>query len=289
MRLSHTGFILLGSFAIGTIAASVVAATFAQPHTAANPSAHPSAVLVELFTSEGCSDCPSADELLRQVSGHKTSDGQLIVGISEHVSYWNSLGWRDPFSSEQYTDRQNDYSSHFGLNGVYTPQMVVNGREQFVGSDRRALEAAFTSEAQRTQIELHITKAQITEKNITFSYTASNLPAKSSLQLVAVLVDDMDRSNVLRGENSGRDLVHVSVARALMSLGALHETGEQSISLLLPPSFMANSGGHHLVLFAQQNGAGAVLGIDIRPDLMFDGKGFVEAVESSCVESENDV
>src|SRR5579863_6473428 len=105
---------------------------------------------------------------------------------------------------------------------AFTPQMVVNGREQFVGSDHRALEAAFASEAQRNQIELHITKAQITEKNITFSYSASNLPAKSSLHLVAVLVDDMDRSNVLRGENSGRELVHASVARALMSLGTLH-------------------------------------------------------------------
>ena len=266
MRLSHPGSILLGSLAIGTIAAPVVVATFAQPRTTADSSAHPSAVLVELFTSEGCSDCPPADELLRQVSGHKTADGRLIVGISEHVSYWNSLGWRDPFSSEQYTDRQNDYGSHFGLNGVYTPQMVVNGREQFVGSDHRALEAAFASEAQRNQIELHITSAQIVEKSITFSYSASNLPAKSSLQLVAVLVDDMDRSNVLRGENSGRELAHASVARALMSLGTLHETEERSMSLPLPPSFTTNSaGGHHLVLFAQQNGAGAVLGIDTKP------------------------
>ena len=176
----------------------------AQASPANAPSPHPSAVLIELFTSEGCSDCPPADELLRQVSGRQTEDGRLIVGISEHVTYWNSLGWRDPFSADQYTERQNAYGSHFGLDSVYTPQMVINGREQFVGSDRRALVAALAREAQREQIRLHVTSAQITEKNITFSYSAMNLPTQGSLQLVAMLVDDMDRSSVSRGGNLAR-------------------------------------------------------------------------------------
>jgi hypothetical protein len=264
--LTQCRFTIVGSLSFALLAVCLPAGVRAQENQKQNAAERPSAVLVELFTSEGCSDCPPADELLRQVSGRMTAAGQLIVGISEHVSYWNSLGWRDPFSSEQYTGRQNDYGSHFGLNSVYTPQMVVNGREQFVGSDRRALEAAFVSEAQRKQIELHITKAQIMEKNITFSYSASDLPAKSSLQLVAVLVDDMDQSSVLRGENSGRKLTHVAVARALAPLGSLHEVERRSMTLPLPPSFTANPGvGHHLVLFAQQDGSGAVLGIDSKP------------------------
>jgi hypothetical protein len=179
--------------------------------------------LVELFTSEGCSDCPPADELLRQVNGHKTAGGQLIVGISEHVSYWNGLGWKDPFSADLYTNRQNDYGTRFGLGSVYTPQMVVNGREQLVGSDGRALQAALATESQRKQISLRIDSAQIKDNRVTFSYTASDFPAKGSLQLVAVLVDDMDQSSVLRGENSGRKLTHVAVARALAPLGSLHE------------------------------------------------------------------
>jgi hypothetical protein len=80
------------------------------------------------------------------------------------------------------------------------------------------------------------------------------------------LVDDVDRSNVLRGENSGRELTHVAVARALAPLGALHEAEQRSITLPLPPSFHSNAGtGHHLVLFAQQNGAGAVIGTDTKP------------------------
>jgi hypothetical protein len=266
MKLHLSGSTLFGSLAFAALAISFPARFMAQSPTAQTPATRPSAVLIELFTSEGCSDCPPADELLRQVSGRKTADGQLIVGISEHVSYWNGLGWRDPFSSELFTGRQSNYSNHFGLDSVYTPQMVVNGREQFVGSDRRSLEAALATESQRKQIELHINAAQVTEKSITFSYSASDLPPTSSLQLIAVLVDDMDRSNVLRGENSGRELIHVAVARGLAPLGALHETEQRSVTLPLPPSFRSNSGtGHHLVLFAQQSGAGEVMGIDTKP------------------------
>jgi hypothetical protein len=101
-----------------------------------------SVVIVELFTSEGCSSCPPADSLLRQVHLKETSVGQLIVGISEHVTYWNNLGWKDPYSSQVFTDRQNVYASRLSPEGPYTPQMVVNGREQFVGSDGGMLQHA---------------------------------------------------------------------------------------------------------------------------------------------------
>jgi len=107
---------------------------------------------------------------------------------------------------------------------------------------------------------------QIKDNRVTFSYTASDFPAKGSLQVVAVLVDDMDQSSVLRGENSGRKLTHVAVAHALAPLGSLHEVEQRSMTLPLPPSFLSNRAtGHHLVLFAQQGGAGAVGGIDTKP------------------------
>ena len=232
--------------------------------TAAAALPRPKAVLVELFTSEGCSSCPPADELLRQISGHNTAAGQLIVGLSEHVSYWNGLGWSDPYSSEQYTARQNEYGAHFGLDSVYTPQMVVNGREQFVGGDQHALVAALHEEAQHKQIALHIMSAQVSDHRVTFKYSAADLPTQGSLDLIAVLVDDTDRSSVLRGENSGRELIHVSVARALASLGKLQAKEERGVSLPLPASY-ATGKGHHLVIFAQQAGAGPVVGIDTRP------------------------
>ncbi len=226
----------------------------------------PTAVLVELFTSEGCSDCPPADDVLRLINGHRSPFGQLVVGISEHVTYWNRLGWTDPFSSDIYTSRQNAYANRFGLDSVYTPQMVVNGREQFVGGDKRSLLAALQTESHQKQIALHIQTAAIKDGRLTFTYSAADLPAKESLDLVAVLVDDMDHSSVLRGENSGRELQHVAVARAIAPLGKLAAVDQQSMTLPLPPSFFQNAqAGHHLVLFAQQRGAGAVLGIDTRP------------------------
>jgi hypothetical protein len=97
-------------------------------------SASPSSVaIVELFTSEGCSSCPPADSLLRQMNLKQTNAGQLIVGISEHVTYWNNLGWKDPYSSPVFTDRQSVYASRLSPEGSYTPQMVLNGRDQFCG------------------------------------------------------------------------------------------------------------------------------------------------------------
>ena len=258
--------LLIRSLAIATLAVVLSPGLLSQVTPISSTSPHPSAVLVELFTSEGCSDCPPADELLRQVNGRKTAGGQLIVGISEHVSYWNGLGWKDPFSNELYTSRQKDYGTHFGLESVYTPQMVVNGREQFVGSDGRALQAALVTESQRKQISLRIDSAQIKDDNVTFTYTASDLPPKSTLQLVAVLVDDMDQSSVLRGENSGRKLTHVAVARGFAPLGALRDVEQHSTTLPLPPSFLANPGAeHHLVLFAQQASGAPVVGIDTKP------------------------
>jgi hypothetical protein len=238
-----------------------LAATGAAAQAAVPPTS--GAVLVELFTSEGCSDCPPADELLRRMTGKKTPAGQQIIAISEHVTYWNHLGWSDPFSSELFTARQNDYGNRFGLDSVYTPQMVVNGREQFVGGNRTALGAALNSEKDLHQISLHIQSAQLTDKSVTFTYSASDLPPKISLHLVAVLVDDLDTSHVSRGENANRDLTHAWVARSLTQLGKLAPAQNQSIALPLPPSFAANPAKpHHLVLFAQQGSAGVILGAE---------------------------
>src|SRR6202522_4359660 len=158
-------------------------------------------VLVELFTSEGCSSCPPADALLRQVNGTRTSGDQLVVGISEHVTYWNGLGWSDPFSSPAYTDRQNAYSERFHLEGVYTPQMVINGAEQIVGSDRTAFLRAVKDEEQRPQISLRILSVSTAGNTLTVDFSASGDLPTHGADLIAVLADDADRSSVLRGEN----------------------------------------------------------------------------------------
>ena len=101
-----------------------------------------SVAVVELFTSQGCSSCPAADALLGEVVAESKKDGKPILGLSYHVSYWNHLGWKDPYSSEQFTRRQQQYAEVLQLQSIYTPQMIVNGEYEFVGSDRRKLENA---------------------------------------------------------------------------------------------------------------------------------------------------
>jgi hypothetical protein len=220
-------------------------------------------VLVELFTSEGCSSCPPADALLRQVNGTVTPDGGLIVGISEHVTYWNSLGWSDPFSSSANTDRQTAYSQRFHLEGVYTPQMVINGAEQIVGSDRTAFLRAVKDEEQRPQISLRILAVSTAGNTLTVDFSASGDLPTHGADLIAVLADDADRSSVLRGENSGHTLEHVSVARSLSRVATLRSAGKQTIKIPIPSSFQIAK-GRHLILFAQTPGNGRVLGTDTR-------------------------
>jgi hypothetical protein len=222
-------------------------------------------VLIELFTSEGCSSCPPADALLRQVNGSRTSAGQLVVGISEHVTYWNGQGWSDPFSSQAYTERQNAYGERFHLEGVYTPQMVINGAEQIVGSDRAALlRAVMAEDAQHPRVSLRILSLNAVENTLTVNFSVSgDVPAQGA-DLMAVLTDDSDRSGVLGGENSGQTLAHVAVARSISRVARLRSAGERTVQVQIPARFESTQ-KHHLILFAQTPGNGRVLGADTKP------------------------
>jgi hypothetical protein len=247
--------------------AAILAFTLAAVLEAQDGSGAPDqrAVLVELFTSEGCSSCPPADALLRQVNGSRTSAGLLVVGISEHVTYWNQLGWSDPYSSPIYTDRQTAYGQRFRLEGVYTPQMVINGAEQIVGSDRAALAQAVQKEAeQKPRMSLSILSLSAAGDKLTVKFsTGGEVPAKG-VDVIAVLADDSDKSNVLHGENSGQLLAHVSVARSIARVGKVQTAGERTVQIQIPSSFQASQ-GHHLILFAQTPGNGRVLGTDTKP------------------------
>jgi hypothetical protein len=216
--------------------------------------------IVELFTSEGCSSCPPADALLQRINLKQTDAGQLIVGISEHVTYWNSLGWKDPYSLPVFTDRQGVYASRLSPQGSYTPQMVVNGRDQFVGSDVSALEQALRNDARRQHFGLRIVSSAPVAKGVDVKFAFTGNPS-APLDIIAVLADDTDRSSVLRGENGGRQLQHVSVARSMTRVATVRDDGEQSVHVSFPEGFSTSNGaGHHLILFAQEQRQGAILG-----------------------------
>ncbi len=225
----------------------------------------PTPVLVELFTSEGCSSCPPADELLRHVNRRPTADGQLIVGISEHVTYWNRLGWSDPFSSDSFTARQSAYGERFHLDDVYTPQIVVNGRKQILGSDAPALLSAVKDQLDKPTVPLNILSARRNGNTLEVQFRVGALAGYQHLELIAAFTDDADVSHVARGENAGRDLHHVAVARSIARLTTITEAGEQTSHVALPLADPAPGlHGHTLILFLQSAKLGPVVGTAIQ-------------------------
>ncbi len=209
-------------FLAACVALAVAASTFfslAQSHESASAlSAQRQPVLIELFTSEGCSDCPPADALLAKLDREQfVADAQAVV-LSEHVTYWNHQGWSDPFSFDAIDVRQENYARQFGLDSVYTPQMVVDGTTQFVGSDAAELNRAVARAAANPKPALAIINAHRSgDGSVAFSVRAA---AQSDLTLVAALAENATRSEVARGENAGRTLHHVAVARVLKDFGS---------------------------------------------------------------------
>ena len=224
-------------------------------------------VLVELFTSEGCSSCPPADALLRKINGYRTESGQTIVGISEHVTYWNNQGWADPFSQETYTERQNAYGRRFTLDSVFTPQVVVNGEKEVLGSDGAAILKAVTASKGAASLALHIdsvaNSASAKTMEVTFSVTGR---IGTPVDVFAVVADDAAKSSVLRGENSGRTLEHVSVARSFAKVATVKDARSVTVSVPIPGLVQGQPAtGRHLIVFAQERGFGRVVAIESRP------------------------
>ncbi|HSO76006.1 MAG TPA: DUF1223 domain-containing protein [Blastocatellia bacterium] len=195
-----------------------------------------SPVLVELFTSEGCSSCPLADELLSRLEQTQPVEGAEIIALSEHVDYWNRLGWVDPFSSSEFSSRQSDYGSVFGLDDIYTPQMIVDGRIQFVGSNASKANDAISNAARESKADITIAPAKTTARasgEVALDIRVASLPSITTGDTADVLLAITEsglRSNVSRGENAGRELTHTAVVRSLSNVGVT-DPGSDSRSI----------------------------------------------------------
>jgi hypothetical protein len=198
---------------------SVAIAVLAPAPAASQPPRTP--VVVELFTSEGCSSCPAADALLAHLATQPL-DGIEVVALSFHVTYWDRLGWKDPFSSAAATRRQAQYAAAiFGDDRIYTPQMVIDGVEEFTGSDERRAVDAIRKAAALPHVPLRVT-AQARGSELRLSVDAPAAPSgQEKLDIVIALVEDNLTSIVRRGENGGRTLVHSAVVRKHETIGAL--------------------------------------------------------------------
>lgn len=197
-----------------------------QAH-AAKPAASGFAV-VELFTSEGCSSCPRADDVLGELAAEASRDGRPVYTLAFHVDYWDKIGWRDPYSANWATQHQQAYVGALQAQGLYTPQMVVNGREEFIGSHAAHARASIErerSKPSRQQLQLH---ARRDPERVVVSYALSAAAPPDSVVRVA-LIENEATTDVLAGENAGRRLRHVHVVRAFGSAPAA-QSGELSIA-----------------------------------------------------------
>lgn len=187
-----------------------------------------SAVLVELFTSEGCSSCPPADDLLIKLEKSQPVDGAEIIALSEHVDYWNRLGWTDPFSSSEFSERQSVYARVFRNDSIYTPQMVVDGHLEFVGSNSSKAHSAISEAAKNQKANVQITQTQNKEASnktaVQFNIHIEDLPAITSgdrAEVMLAITEGGLQSSVSRGENAGRKITHTAVVRKLDHIGTV--------------------------------------------------------------------
>jgi hypothetical protein len=231
-------FMLLGFLALGCESRAS-----AEDKTVKTPGQDPVPVVVELFTSEGCSSCPPADAVLARLEEKQPVPGALVIPLAHHVDYWDSLGWPDPFASSAATKRQHSYR------GNYTPQAIVDGSAEMVGSRGTALESAIAEAAKRPHVKVVITPGAQTGE------VAVTAPSVSDGEIVVALVQTRARIAVPRGENAGRTLDHTAIVRDL-------KIGPRA-TFTLPKGVAAND--VRIVAFLQEQKSRRILGATQAP------------------------
>jgi hypothetical protein len=208
--------------------------------------------LLELFTSEGCSSCPAADDLLARIQ--KETQNKPVYVLAYHVDYWNRLGWKDIFSKAEYSKRQTDYSNWFNGQQIYTPQVVINGKTECVGSDEPALRKAITGALTTAPLASVTLQAQQNGDKLTVNYQITG--GSKTEQLLIAIVQKYAVSKVERGENSGRTLHHAQIVRDLHRIN-LTQTKKGSSLVKLPQGF--NSKDWDVIGFVQNTTNGEIL------------------------------
>lgn len=223
-------------------------------------------VLVELFTSEGCSTCPPADLMLEQMDKQPIPGTQLIV-LSEHVDYWDHDGWKDPYSSSSSTERQNEYVRAFGLKTAYTPQIFIDGASELHLNDPQQANQVFRKALSAAKIAVRITSLAVettTSTVVRGRIEVDENSEKHRADVYVVTALNHAESQVLRGENGGKHLAHVAVVQEMKRIARL-EKGKilaQDFELKLKPG--TDPGNLRIVALVQESGPGRVLGAALR-------------------------
>ena len=219
-----------------------------------------SPVVVELFTSEGCSSCPPADALLQRFDKQPYPGAQLIV-LSEHVDYWNRIGWTDPYSDEAFSQRQSSYGTKLKLESVYTPQIVIDGAEEFAANNSGDAQEVFGKAAAEEKVPVKLSSLTLQSNHLKAHVETGELPAKfAAADVVLAVALDHAESEVKAGENSGRRLTHVAVVRTLSKVGSVKsgESFSRDVEIKLKPG--NDSATLRVIVFLQLPGPGKIVG-----------------------------
>lgn len=204
--------------------------------------------VVELFTSEGCSSCPPADKLVEKIK--KDNPGRPIYIMAFHVDYWNYMGWKDAFSDAAFTARQRKYADWLHLETVYTPQIVINGQHEYVGSDESNIVKTIDHELAQASVNTLTLKGRVEGNKAIIDYTTT--PEKNT-ELVLALVQHSAQSNVKAGENTGKKLDHVQIVRQLLRVDMKNK---KAATMDLPKDF--NKQNWELIGFIQNKRDGRI-------------------------------
>ena len=228
-------------------------ATSLPPRHSAKPAAQP-VVVLELFTSQGCSSCPPADKALQDITQQATKSGQTVYGLSFHVDYWNRMGWQDPFSNKQYTDRQRQYDQSLKTQ-TYTPQLVINGRQNVIGGQRGRIEQAIqTIQKQPASDFVSVDGSLMRNANqLTIKYALST---SGPYRVNVALVQKEARTAVQNGENGGRTLVNTNVVRQFKTIEDPNTSG--NVTLPVPAGLAADQTA--VLVYVQRKDNGQVVG-----------------------------
>jgi hypothetical protein len=220
-----------------------ISINYEKPMEVKNESESQGFAVLELFTSEGCSSCPPAETVLKEIQQEYKNKPVYIVAF--HVDYWNHLGWKDQFSQEAFTERQRQYSYILGSGSLYTPQLIINGTKEFVGSSKRAIVEEINANLTSQSTETLKLNCSLNQDKLTVQYEGA-IPNKPA-ELVLALVQKTARSNVKAGENSGRNLSHIQIVRSL-----LRSPFEPSrpVTMTVPNDFSTND--YELIGFVQR-------------------------------------
>jgi hypothetical protein len=224
-------------------------------------------VLVELFTAEGCSSCPPADNLLALMIEKQPTPGAQIIGLGEHVDYWDRLGWKDRFSSAALTKRQQQYADTLKLESIYTPQIVVDGATALVGSDVQAARSAIARAISQPHGVIALATQESREGAIAVDIDVTSLPpvtARDRADIIAAIAENGLQTDVKRGENGGKVLTHAVVVRELQMVADVSGASQKArAEIKLKREWKREA--LSVVVFVQERGSRKVLAAAATP------------------------